>query len=68
MPNPIASACAPPGSNLGVNIFSLARSYHMGGVNVGFADGSVKFISNAVDPVAYKALGSRNGGEIPGDY
>ena len=23
---------------------------------------------NAVDPVAYKALGSRNGGEIPGDY
>jgi prepilin-type N-terminal cleavage/methylation domain-containing protein/prepilin-type processing-associated H-X9-DG protein len=69
MPNPIPQApCVSTGSNQGVNIFSLARSYHMGGVNVGFADGSVKFISNAVDPVAYKALGSRNGGEVPGDY
>ena len=53
---------------MGVNIFVLARSYHTGGVNVGFADGSVHFIANNIDPVTYKALGSRNGGEVVGGY
>jgi prepilin-type N-terminal cleavage/methylation domain-containing protein/prepilin-type processing-associated H-X9-DG protein len=48
----------------GVNMFLSARSYHTGGVNLGLADGSVRFISDSVDPVAYKALGSRNGGEV----
>jgi prepilin-type N-terminal cleavage/methylation domain-containing protein/prepilin-type processing-associated H-X9-DG protein len=48
-------------------IFVLARSYHAGGVNMAMCDGSVRFIRNAVNPAAYKALGSRNGGEVPGD-
>jgi len=48
-------------------IFVLARSYHTGGVNMAMADGSVRFIRNTVNPATYKALGSRNGGEIPGD-
>jgi prepilin-type N-terminal cleavage/methylation domain-containing protein/prepilin-type processing-associated H-X9-DG protein len=51
----------------GTNIFVLARSYHMGGVNLALADGSVRFIRDTVNPAAYKALGSRNGGEVPGD-
>ncbi len=48
--------------------FVLARSYHFGGVNVGFVDGSVRSVSNSVDPIAYKASGSRNGAESGGDF
>jgi prepilin-type N-terminal cleavage/methylation domain-containing protein/prepilin-type processing-associated H-X9-DG protein len=40
-----------------------ARSYHTGGVNVGFCDGSVKFISNGIDFPTWQALGTRSGGE-----
>jgi prepilin-type processing-associated H-X9-DG protein len=39
-------------------------SLHPGGVNVGFADGSVRFIKNTVAPNTWWALGSRNLGEV----
>ncbi|MGE3809205.1 MAG: DUF1559 domain-containing protein [Gemmataceae bacterium] len=39
-------------------------SYHNGGVNVCYADGSVHFISDTVDPDAWQGLGSRNGDEV----
>ncbi|MFO0890228.1 MAG: DUF1559 domain-containing protein [Isosphaeraceae bacterium] len=39
-------------------------SNHPGGVNVGFMDGSVKFIRNNVDLPTWWALGTRNGGEV----
>jgi prepilin-type processing-associated H-X9-DG protein len=39
-------------------------SNHPGGVNVAFADGSVKFIKDSVDPQAWWALGSRANGEV----
>jgi prepilin-type processing-associated H-X9-DG protein/prepilin-type N-terminal cleavage/methylation domain-containing protein len=51
----------------GTFIFVLARSYHPGGVNMAMCDGSVRMIRDSVNPAAYKALGSRNGGEVPGD-
>jgi prepilin-type N-terminal cleavage/methylation domain-containing protein/prepilin-type processing-associated H-X9-DG protein len=38
-------------------------SNHTGGVNVVFCDGSVRFITNNVDPDAWTAAGSRAGGE-----
>jgi prepilin-type N-terminal cleavage/methylation domain-containing protein/prepilin-type processing-associated H-X9-DG protein len=41
-----------------------ASSRHPGGVNVGFADGSVKFIKATVSPQAWWGLGSRAGGEV----
>ena len=41
-----------------------ARSYHSGGVNVGFADGSVKFIKDSINPTPWRALGTRAGGEV----
>jgi prepilin-type N-terminal cleavage/methylation domain-containing protein len=50
------------------NIFVSPRSYHVGGVNLGLADGSVRFVSNGVNPVTFKALGSRDGNELVGDY
>jgi prepilin-type N-terminal cleavage/methylation domain-containing protein/prepilin-type processing-associated H-X9-DG protein len=41
-----------------------ARSYHSGGVNVCFCDGSVRFISNNIDLATWQNLGSRSGGEV----
>ncbi|OJW19964.1 MAG: hypothetical protein BGO49_10595 [Planctomycetales bacterium 71-10] len=41
-----------------------ARSYHSGGVNVGMADGSVKFVKDSVSLQTWRALGTKAGGEI----
>ncbi len=48
----------------GTNIFVLARSYHIGGVNVAMGDGSVRFVKDSIDPVTFRAMGSRNGAEV----
>ena len=39
-------------------------SSHLGGVNMGFADGSVRFIRETVDPEPWSAVGSRSNGEV----
>jgi prepilin-type N-terminal cleavage/methylation domain-containing protein/prepilin-type processing-associated H-X9-DG protein len=39
-------------------------SYHTGGANVCYADGSCRLVSDSVDFVAWQALGSRAGGEV----
>jgi prepilin-type N-terminal cleavage/methylation domain-containing protein/prepilin-type processing-associated H-X9-DG protein len=41
-----------------------SRSYHPGGVNALFGDGSVHFIKNSIDWTTYRALGSIAGGEV----
>jgi prepilin-type processing-associated H-X9-DG protein len=41
-----------------------ARSYHVGGVNVCFTDGSVHFISDTINFATWQALGTRSGGEV----
>ena len=46
------------------NTWAAARSKHGGGVNAAFADGSVRFISNGVDPTTWKGLGTKSGGEV----
>jgi prepilin-type N-terminal cleavage/methylation domain-containing protein/prepilin-type processing-associated H-X9-DG protein len=50
------------------NSFSVghiaARSYHPGGVTVGMADGSVRFVKDSANINAWRALGTRTGGEI----
>ena len=45
-------------------IMTTAGSRHPGGVNVGLADGSVRFVRDAVNLATWRGLGSRNGGEI----
>jgi prepilin-type N-terminal cleavage/methylation domain-containing protein/prepilin-type processing-associated H-X9-DG protein len=44
-------------------IATTANSRHPGGVNVALADGSVRFIKSTVNITAWRALGTRNGGE-----
>ena len=39
-------------------------SFHPGGANFAFADGSVHFLKNSISLPTYCALGSRNGGEV----
>jgi prepilin-type N-terminal cleavage/methylation domain-containing protein/prepilin-type processing-associated H-X9-DG protein len=43
---------------------AAARSYHPGGANGAFADGSVHFFKNSINPTTWFALGTRAGGEI----
>jgi prepilin-type N-terminal cleavage/methylation domain-containing protein/prepilin-type processing-associated H-X9-DG protein len=49
----------------GPTFMSLAASsFHSGGVNALFADGSVHFIKNSISPVTWYALGTIAGGEV----
>jgi prepilin-type N-terminal cleavage/methylation domain-containing protein/prepilin-type processing-associated H-X9-DG protein len=41
----------------------LARSRHTGGVNAALCDGSVRFVSNSISVVTWRALGTSQGGE-----
>jgi prepilin-type N-terminal cleavage/methylation domain-containing protein/prepilin-type processing-associated H-X9-DG protein len=47
--------------------FSFMSS-HSGGCNFLFMDGTVHFITDTIDMPTYRALGSRNGGEVIGQY
>jgi prepilin-type processing-associated H-X9-DG protein len=40
------------------------KSFHPGGSNMGFADGSVKFLKQTINVLTYMALSTRAGGEI----
>ena len=45
------------------NAIISARSMHSGGVNALLCDGSVRFISNNVDPTLWSGMGTRGSGE-----
>lgn len=47
---------------------NFARSYHPGGVMAVLADGSTRLISNTIDLVTYRALGTAAQGEVLGEY
>jgi prepilin-type N-terminal cleavage/methylation domain-containing protein len=47
-------------------MISAASSYHPNGVVVGLCDGSVRFVSRTISVATWRALGSRNGGEVLG--
>jgi prepilin-type processing-associated H-X9-DG protein len=57
----------PPNANRGEctdlnGAVAVARSFHSGGVNVGFTDGSIRFITDNIDPILWAYLGSRADG------
>ncbi len=45
-----------------------ASSLHAGGIHVALADGSVRFISESIDLKVWRAMGTRAGGDIIGDF
>ena len=45
-----------------------ARSYHTSGVNLALGDGSVRFVSNNVNELAWRAVGSKGDGDTIGDF
>ncbi len=47
---------------------TTASSRHPGGVNVASADGSVRFVAQTIDINTWWAFGSRNGGEVLGEF
>ncbi len=61
---PNKSSCNYSSDNSTMYAAITANSFHSGGVNMGFADGSVRFIKDSVSMQTWWALGSRNGGEV----
>lgn len=57
------SCMFPPG-----RIATSAQSSHPGGVSMSLCDGSVRFVSETIDLVVWRALGTRKGGEVVGEY
>lgn len=45
-----------------------ARSYHVGTVNCLLMDGSVRGVGNSIDRGTWRALGTRRGGEVVGEF
>jgi prepilin-type N-terminal cleavage/methylation domain-containing protein/prepilin-type processing-associated H-X9-DG protein len=69
-PNPPQCDCVTndltPGPGIyTANGFRAARSRHPGGVNVLMGDGSGHFISNSIALDIWRALSTRDGGEVP---
>ena len=52
------------GRGNGDNNHAASRSRHPGGVHVGMADGSARFVAEDVDLVIWQAMGSINFGEV----
>jgi prepilin-type processing-associated H-X9-DG protein len=53
-------------SSTSLGNYSNADSFHAGGVNTLFADGSVRFIKESIDQRTWWALGTKAGGEVVG--
>ena len=62
-----AGACAAPVTTDGTQI-AAARSHHPGGVVVGLADASTRYVGNTVSLTLWTALGTKAGGEVITSY
>ena len=53
-----------PGSMANMSVQVPPSSFHPGGVNVLMGDGAVRFIRNGVSLLTWRALATRDGGEV----
>ena len=56
-----------PGSAIGLSD-SMLSSWHTGGAQVLLADGSVRFVSESIEPDILRGLLTKNGGEPTGEF
>ena len=61
---PNGRSCRFPSSRMS----SVANSLHTGGVHTLLCDGGVRFVSSNISLVVWRAIGTRNGTEIVGEY
>ncbi|WP_437185964.1 DUF1559 domain-containing protein [Planctomicrobium sp. SH668] len=64
-PNSKQFDCGNGSHNYGL---TAARSRHTGGVNLLMCDGAVRFVGDSVSIQIWKAIATRNGGEIVGEF
>jgi prepilin-type processing-associated H-X9-DG protein len=60
---------APPAAGAAGDEYRVGgfSSHHPGGANFAFGDGSIRFLSERIDPRAYRRLGHRADGELVGE-
>ncbi len=68
-PNSRTCAAMDSGMMMGGSMANMAvqlppSSYHPGGVNMVFGDGSVHFVKDSISLIVWRALSTRNGGEV----
>jgi prepilin-type N-terminal cleavage/methylation domain-containing protein/prepilin-type processing-associated H-X9-DG protein len=60
------AATAFPGNMANMAMDVPPSSYHTGGVNVLMGDGGVRFVADGISLTTWRAMGTRNGGEVLG--
>ena len=68
---PNTNTCAGLGFAGGMQNMAMSvppTSGHSNGVNLALCDASVRFVTNSIDLNTWRALGTRQFGEVPGDY
>jgi prepilin-type processing-associated H-X9-DG protein len=66
--NPNENSCFSHQGDWFGSTLNAASSYHVGGVQVALADGSVRFVSDNVDNETWARLGNRNDGQVIGEF
>ncbi len=68
-PNSYSCAGQPfPGTMANMAMDIPASSWHSRGVNLLLCDGSARWVGDSIDLATWRALGTRNGGEVVTDY
>jgi prepilin-type N-terminal cleavage/methylation domain-containing protein/prepilin-type processing-associated H-X9-DG protein len=68
-PNTKTCAGTPfPGNMANMAMQVPPSSNHTGGVNMALCDGSVRYVTNSINLFTWRALGTRSGNEVVGDY